>query len=321
MRNKGITYIIVTWNNEKEIENCLSSIAENCTMNYQVVVVDNCSSDNTVSIVEKQFPDVELIASKENLGFAGGNNLALKYVKYDYICYLNPDTVLIEDIATPSVEFLKEHPETGLVCCRLLNPNHTIQKSCYSFLTPLKAFADILHINEIFSMVLPNKYFPTFYTGTEPIIIDWAYGAEMILSTEDAFKLNGFSTDYYMYAEDMDICKRVYASLHKNVVLLASKALIHLGGASEKQNVNYKKQLLVARNSAKFAKKFYGNHSDKKLLKSMWYAYSIRSILLKLFYFKNDRKEQIIKSSSQVDTFTAVLRECEQNEKEHKFLF
>lgn len=141
----------------------------------------------------------------------------------------------------------------------------------------------------------------------------------MILSTEDAVKLNGFSTDYYMYAEDMDICKRIYVSLHKNVVLLASKALIHLGGASEKQNVNYKKQLLVARNSAKFAKKFYGNHSDKKLLKSMWYAYSIRSMLLKLFYFKHDRKEQITKSLSQVDTFTAVLRECEQNEK-HKFL-
>lgn len=315
MKNPGITFIIVTWNNEKEIVNCLSSIEKNCFLNYQIIIVDNCSSDNTVSIIKNGFPDIELIASKENLGFAAGNNLALKYVNNDYICYLNPDTVLIEDIASPSVEFLKNHPETGLICCRLLNPNHTIQKSCYSFLTPLKTFVGILHINELFSKILPGKYFPTFYTGTEPIAIDWAYGAEMILSAEDAFKLHGFSTEYYMYAEDMDICKRIYVDLHKNVVLLASKALIHLGGASEKQNVNYKKQLLVARNSAKFAKKFYGNHSDKKLLKSMRYAYSIRSMLLKLFYFKHDRKEQIIRSLSQVDTFTAALRECEQNEK------
>lgn len=313
MKNSGITFIIVTWNNEKEIVNCLSSIEKKCPLNYQVVIVDNCSSDNTVSIIKNRFPDVELIVSKENLGFAAGNNLALQYVKNDYICYLNPDTILIEDIAVPSIEFLKKHPETGLVCCRLLNPNHTIQKSCYSFLTPFKAFVGILHINELFSKILPGKYFPTFYTGTEPITIDWAYGAEMILSAEDAFKLHGFSTEYYMYDEDMDICKRVYVDLHKNVVLLASKALIHLGGASEKQNVNYKKQLLVARNSAKFARKFYGNNADKKLLKSMWYAYSLRTMILKLCYFKPDRKEQISRSSAETDTLATVLRECEKD--------
>ena len=102
-RDNPITFIIVTWNNEKEIANCLTSIDLFSPIGSQVIVVDNNSTDNTVTIIKGRFPKVKLIESKNNLGFAAGNNLALAKVETNYICYLNPDTILLENIVTSEI--------------------------------------------------------------------------------------------------------------------------------------------------------------------------------------------------------------------------
>ena len=113
MNENSGTYIIVTWNNEKEIEDCLSTVSRYSPKNSKVIVVDNNSNDRTVQIIKEKFPETELIESKENLGFAAANNLALENVSSEYICYLNPDVILTEDFLLRQLKYLKTKAKLG----------------------------------------------------------------------------------------------------------------------------------------------------------------------------------------------------------------
>ena len=107
--NKLITFVIVTWNNEKQIEACLDTLAKYTITPHEIIVVDNVSEDKTCDIISRRYPFVRLIKSKENLGFARGNNLALKEVRTPYLCFINPDVILTEDIASPAINILNQH--------------------------------------------------------------------------------------------------------------------------------------------------------------------------------------------------------------------
>lgn len=159
MNENSGTYIIVTWNNEKEIEDCLSTVSRYSPKNSKVIVVDNNSNDRTVQIIKEKFPETELIESKENLGFAAANNLALENVSSEYICYLNPDVILTEDILTPSIEILEDQSEVGLVACRLKNKDGSNQPSCFNFANSWSLPCEILHIGAVMPRSLRKNIF------------------------------------------------------------------------------------------------------------------------------------------------------------------
>lgn len=250
----SITYIIVTWNNKKEIKECLKTVEEYSPSGYQVFVVNNASTDITTSIIEKNFPKAHLIKSKENLGFAEGNNLALKDVKTDYVCFLNPDVILTEDIATPSIRELEQDSNIGLISCRLNNRDGSWQPSTFGFANSRNLYNEILHVGAFMPQKICRKKYINHYHPTESFSPDWVIGAEMVMRTADAKKIGGFSTEYYMYTEDMDFCKKIETKLQKKILFLPNVSLIHLGGASEAQNVNYKKQKKLFENDLIFVK-------------------------------------------------------------------
>lgn len=289
-----ITYIIVTWNNEKEIFNCLDSIKNNTNCDFDIFVVDNASRDGTIAICNK-FDFVTLIKSDKNLGFAEANNIALSKVKTKYVCFLNPDVILFEDIVKPQIFVLENEHDVGLTSCRLLNSDFSFQKSYSNYTTPLNIFLEILHFGQIVPNFLRKKYFQSYYKCCEQFNPDWVIGAEMMMRTTEAKQLGGFSEGYFMYTEDMDLCMKVHKMLGKSVRYIPGVSLVHLGGASEVQNISYKKQNKIFENLKKFSKKFYGNNGNALLMSAMSAAL-IRGLLLKLFYFKNDRQEQISKT-------------------------
>ena len=289
----SITYIIVTWNNKKEIKECLKTVEEYSPSGYQVFVVDNASTDITTSIIEKNFPKARLIKSKENLGFAEGNNLALKDVKTDYVCFLNPDVILTEDIATPSIRELEQDSNIGLISCRLNNRDGSWQPSTFGFANSRNLYNEILHVGAFMPQKICRKKYINHYHPTESFSPDWVIGAEMVMRTADAKKIGVFSTEYYMYTEDMDFCKKIETKLQKKILFLPNVSLIHLGGAREAQNVNYKKQKKLFENDLIFVKKFYGEEEAERTLKSIKHAYRIRERLLKTLYYKPDREKQI----------------------------
>ncbi|MCR4253521.1 glycosyltransferase family 2 protein [Streptococcus uberis] len=295
--NKSVTYIIVTWNNENEIENCLKTLFEFSPSDSKVIVVDNNSSDKTVELISSHYPNVNLISSKENLGFAKANNVALNHVETDFICYLNPDVILTEDFVTDSMLKLNEFPEIGIVAARLKNVDLSHQQSTFNFATSKTMFIDVLHLGKLMPKFLKRKYGMSAFYPENDFYPDWVIGAEMVLRTADAKAVNGFSTEYFMYTEDMDLCKKVLDYLNKKTYYLSSKSLIHIGGASEVQNVSYDKQKKMFENTILFVEKFYSKIETKKTVSNMILAYTIRLLLLKFFYKRYDKKNQIDKTS------------------------
>lgn len=295
-KKNDLTFVIVTWNNEKEIVNCLTSIQKLYDEQYDVLVVDNKSKDQTILIVEKKFPNVKLIRLDENLGFAKANNIGLLNLKTEYICFLNPDTILTEDIIHKAIEILENNQKVGLIAARLLNEDGTIQKSCFNFSTPFNMFLEIMHIGDYMPQIICKHLFPYNYCGNKVISPDWVIGAEFIMRREDVLKISGFSEEYFMYTEDMDLCKKVRTYLKKEIICLPDCTLVHLGGASENQNVSYNKQKKLLENNLHFVEKFYGKKKSNLLLNCMRFAYKIRYFLLKTVVNNDIAKEKTKKA-------------------------
>lgn len=296
MNENNGTFIIVTWNNEKEIEDCLSTVSRYSPKNSKVIVVDNNSNDKTVQVIKEKFPEIDLIESKENLGFAAANNLALENVSSEYICYLNPDVILTEDILTPSIEILVDQSEVGLVACRLKNKDGSNQPSCFNFANSWSLPCEILHIGAVMPRSLRKKYFLNYYKTNDDFKPDWVIGAEMVMRTKDARAIGGFSTEYFMYTEDMDLCKKISVILKKQIYFISGVSLIHLGGASEAQNANYNKQKKLFQNDMIFVRKFYGESEAKRAKQKVMKAYLLRKLLLTAAYWKKDRSKHLSKT-------------------------
>lgn len=253
---KTITYIIVTWNNETTITECVGSIIVN-EPTAQIVVVDNASSDDTVSILNTLFSrEVILIPQDRNLGFAEANNRGLAAADTEYVCFLNPDTILIEHVGDAVIDFLENNQNAGVAGPKLINLDGSYQPSVSTFEAPFNTFIRNLGIGKILPGFLQRRYTPFYYEFNTPTKVDWLMGAALYIKTEDARSIGGFSTEYYMYTEDMDFCMKVEEVLKKDVFYLPAVHIIHLGGVSESQNVSYDKYRKMQENELRFVEKF-----------------------------------------------------------------
>ncbi|ALG41883.1 glycosyl transferase family 2 [Megasphaera elsdenii CAG:570] len=286
MNEKLVTFIIVTWNNEHQIEACLDTLKKFTTTYYDVIIVDNVSKDHTCDIISEKYPDVQLIKSKENLGFAKGNNLALKKVSTPYLCFLNPDVILTEDITEPALRILEKYRDIGLVTNKLYNADGSKQETTRRFTDLTSVFVSGFHLAHILPNTLRRKLAPEYFKINEGYFFpDWVIGAEMFMRTAEAKQIGGFSTEYYMYTEDMDICKKIQSQLHKKIFYNADVSMIHLGGASEKQNRSYSKQEKIYANTFVFCEKFYGRKKALRIYECIIFIYEFKMTLLYPFSF------------------------------------
>lgn len=300
MDNGLITFIIVTWNNEKQIEKCLDTLAQFTTAPHKIIIVDNVSTDETCNIVVKKYPLVQLIKSNENLGFAKGNNIALKKVQTPYVCFINPDVILTEDITLPAINILEQDKNIGLVTNKLCNVDGSNQPTTGRFTDLVSILVNVCHLYHFIPNTFKKTLCPEYYKIEHGVFFpDWVIGAEMFMRTSDAKKIGGFSIDYYMYMEDMDICWKVWHQLNKKVLYNADISMIHLGGASEKQNQNYSKQEKLYINTFLFCKKYYGIKKTYRLYKLIMDLYRIRMILIYPLKFVN-KKNQIFEHEKNV---------------------
>ncbi|MCP5100312.1 MAG: glycosyltransferase family 2 protein, partial [Chloroflexi bacterium] len=126
-----LSIIVVSWNTRQLLADCLESVyAYPPQSAFEVVLVDNASADGSADMVREQFPQVRLVESSENVGFAQGNNLAVPLCQGEYVLLLNPDTVVKPNAFDALIEFLDENPEAGSAGSMLLNPDETLQPSC-----------------------------------------------------------------------------------------------------------------------------------------------------------------------------------------------
>lgn len=259
---KKISYLIVTWNNEQIITDCIDTLFRFSPMENEVIVVDNDSRDDTCGVIRRRYGDgVKLIEAGENLGFSKANNLALEHATGDYIFYTNPDVIFIEDIVTPMVELLDSHPEIGVVSPMLLYKDMSYQVSTCNFPGVSKLFWDDMHFYKFLSPSAQAQYAQAQYRKGGDRFVDWTYGAAQLCRIEDVRAAGGYPSDYFMYGEDAGFCMAILDKTGKKTYYLGSARLIHLGGYSESQVLNSKKPMYVTKANLYFVRKYKGEEA------------------------------------------------------------
>lgn len=234
-----LSIAIVNWNTRDLLRNCLKSVYENLNgIDAEVIVVDNRSSDDSVQMVKHEFPDVKLIESPENLGFARANNLAFEAADGKYFLLLNSDTVVLENAFSKMIDFLETHTEAGAVGCRLLNGDGTLQRSCSPFPTPITELFDALYLSKLFPKSrIFGAYSMSYWDFNSVREVDFVGGSCMLLRRIALERIGLLDAGFFMYSEEADLCYRLKKACWK-VYFLPDAKIIHYGGQSAKHDVN-----------------------------------------------------------------------------------
>lgn len=208
-----LSILIVNWNVRDLLAECLRSVQGETTLaDAEVVVVDNASTDGSVELLRTEFPWVRLVCSSRNLGFAGGNNSGWRFCQGRFRVLLNPDTVVTDRALDRLVDWLEAHPRAAVAGCRLLNSDGTLQRWTGGARPSLPNVAThALFLDRLLPACLrPRPLFLLRDVATDQRV-DWVSGACLVLRTE-AITGPLFNDDYFMYAEDVDLCERLSAA-------------------------------------------------------------------------------------------------------------
>lgn len=224
------------------MEQCLNSLYRSQTeYDYEVYVVDNASSDGSLQMLQQDFPQVHLIANKDNLGFAKANNQAIKISKSDYVLLLNPDTILQEDTLQKCITKMESDETIGALGIKMFDGGgHFLPESKRGFPTPMAAFSKLFGLSKIFPK---SKTFGRYHLGyldkNQNHEVDVLSGAFMLIRRSVLNKIGYLDEAYFMYGEDIDLSYRIQQAGYKNLYFSESSIIHFKGESTKKGNLNY----------------------------------------------------------------------------------
>jgi GT2 family glycosyltransferase len=258
--NLDLSIIIVNWNSVAFLRKCLRSVYETTkNMRFEVMVVDNASGDGCGDMLRTEFPSVHFIQSEQNLGFARANNLGFQYSLGRNILFLNPDTEVLGPAISRMIQFLDKTPGAGIVGPKLLNSDRSIQTSCIrSFPSLVNEALDAEYLRQRFprSRLWGTK--PLFEDQNVPVAVDAVSGASLMIR-RDAFEKEGlFTTEYFMYAEDVDLCFKVRQAGWTNYFIPDATVLHHGGQSTESRDDRNFADVVMRESRLRFFRKRMG---------------------------------------------------------------
>lgn len=227
-----LSICIPTLNSRQYLKGCLDSIARYAPdMEYEIIIVDNASTDDTVTMLEQEYPQVRLLRNDSNLGFSRPMNQAMRVALGDFFLALNPDTLLIEDIFTSMLNYLRANPKVGLAIPKVLNQDGSFQKqSRRGEARPAEVFGYFFKLGRLFpkSRAL-NGYLQDWLPEDEVAEVKAVSGSCMFIRRETWGQVGGFDEALFAYQEDSDYCLRARQSGWKVMYVPLAK-IIHYGG-------------------------------------------------------------------------------------------
>lgn len=207
----------------------------------EVFVVDNNSIDGSVKMVEEKFPQVHLIANKENTGFSVANNQAMKIAKGEYVLLLNPDTLVEEDTFKQVVEFMDAHPGAGGLGCKMVDGKGVfLPESKRGLPTPSVAFYKIFGLSKLFPKSKKfGRYHLSYLDNNEIHEIEVLSGAFMLMRKKALDKVGLLDEAFFMYGEDIDLSYRIILGGYKNYYYPKTRIIHYKGESTKKSSVNY----------------------------------------------------------------------------------
>lgn len=235
-----VSIIIVNWNTRELTADCLRSVAEEterlrawsaCAEPVETIVVDNGSTDGSVAVFRANFPWVTLLVNTENVGFAAANNQGLPHCNGRYVLLLNSDTKVLPNAIVELVRFMEAEPTVGAVGSRYLNPDSSLQDSCYPAPTLGREFWRMFHLDKLYPY---GVYRMATWSTESPRPVEIVQGAALLLRRTIAEELGLFDTAYFMYSEEQDLCRRIRQAGWQ-IYYVPTSTIIHYGGQSTRQ--------------------------------------------------------------------------------------
>ena len=259
-----LSVIILNYNVRYFLEQCVYSVQKALAhINGEIIVVDNASSDDSCQMMRTKFPDVTLIVNHDNLGFPKGNNIGVEQAKGEYICILNPDTVVAEDTFVKILASIgKSIPlNVGIIGCKLIDgTGRFLPESKRGVPTPWVAFTKIFGLYKWFPTTkLFNQYYAQHLTKDENGQVDILVGAFMVMKKKLYLEVGGFDENCFMYSDDIDLSYMI-RKLGKANFYFAETTVIHYKGESTVRDVTYMKRFQEAMQF------FYGKHFKKSIV-------------------------------------------------------
>ncbi len=276
-----LSVIVVNWNSADYVHACIQSLREQTSGTaYEVIVVDNASFDGCGERLASEYPEVIFVQSQSNLGFGRANNLGAKHAKGKVLLFLNPDT----DIKDRAIDRLYERfcrlDRPGAVGCRLLNSDGSLQKSCVQALPTV--------LNQILDADALQSWFPkSSLWGTavltegksDAVEVEVVSGACLMIR-KDVFEcVGGFSPEFFMYGEDLDLCYKTRLAGHRNYHV-SQAVVVHFGGGSSDRAISNFSNVLVRESMVRFLRKSRGRLYSNCYRAAMCGMAVIRMVLL-----------------------------------------
>ncbi|MDI1317243.1 glycosyltransferase family 2 protein [Flavobacterium sp.] len=261
-----LSVIILNYNVRFFLELCVLSV-QNAIQNLdaEIIVIDNNSSDNSCAMMKQCFPNIKLIQNKENSGFPKGNNIGVATAKGEYICILNPDTVVAEDTFEKILAFAKSKTDLGIVGCKLIDgTGNFLPESKRGIPTPWVAFTKIFGLYKFFpNSSLFNNYYAQHLNENQTGKVDILVGAFMVMKRELYNEIGGFDEKCFMYSDDIDLS---YMALQKGKsnYYFHETTVIHFKGESTVKDGTYMKRFQEAMNF------FYKKHFNVSFFFSLF---------------------------------------------------
>jgi GT2 family glycosyltransferase len=231
-----VSIIVVAWNVRELLGNCLRSVyQETRGIEFEVIYVDNGSVDGSLEMVRQEFPQVRIIANKDNKGFIRANNQAIEVANGRYVLLLNSDTIVLENAIAKTLGFADQHPEAAVVGCRVLNPDRTLQESCFRFYSTLNMLLDVSWLSRAFPR---NKLFGRkIYGGWDYDTVrevDVVVGCFSLVRMAAIRQVGVMDERFFVYGDDIDWCYRFVKAGWK-VQFTPAGQIIHYGGQTTKK--------------------------------------------------------------------------------------
>lgn len=233
-----IAIVIVNYKSWDALSECLEALSamETDRFSLETIVVDNCSNDGKYEAFTKRFPKIRFMENTGNNGFANGCNFGANAAHSDYLLFLNPDTVASEEAIHTLWQTAKNNPEFGIVTCTQVDAQDKKYKEIRFFPSLKTLFGPFRALNRIMN----KKTVQGDFSNDKNIVFpDWATGAVIFMSKSWYQKINGWNEKYWLYFEDVDICKRVMDQGGR-VALIRNASILHKHGGASRINIKTK---------------------------------------------------------------------------------
>lgn len=248
--NVTLSIIIVNWNTEALLRDCLRSLSDLKIKTYEIIVVDNASTDGSAKMVRQEFPWVKLIVNKKNLGFANACNQGIAESRGDYLLLLNPDTIVPSGTIEKALEVFSNAPSVGILGCGFCDKSGKIVRSVYPFPTPIWDLLCVIGAADLArtrQARLPNGIF---------LVKGFLTGAFLLVKRQAIEEVGPLDSNIFMYGEDVEWCYRFYKAGWA-VGYYPEVTITHIGNQSGEKAFGKKRLELVYRGIMYFQQKYF----------------------------------------------------------------